>query len=112
MTDMAGSKRVFSPEELAEFSKDYMALALEALERSDTETAKVWIRKQDEIKNLIHDAYLHWIAALVTHIYDHWDEEDAVAAIRETVRGFSLPFLAQKTRLIRERGCANGLKRW
>jgi len=47
---MDESTRAFSPEELAEFSKDCMALALEALERGDTETAKVWIRKQEETK--------------------------------------------------------------
>jgi hypothetical protein len=101
---MDESTRVFTPEELAEFSKDCLALALEALERGDTETAKVWIRKQEETKHVIHDAYLHWVAALLSHIYDHWGEDEAVAAIRETVRGFSLAILDQKTRLIREQG--------
>jgi hypothetical protein len=101
---MSEAKRVFSQEELAEFSKDYIALALEALERGDTENAKTYLRKQDATKNLMHDLYLHWVAALMSHIYDHWGEDEAVTAIRETVRGFSLPFLEQKTRLLRERG--------
>jgi hypothetical protein len=74
--------RVFTKQELTDFSKDCMRLAMEALERGDIETAKLWIRRQDETKDFIHDLYLHWVTALLSHIYDRWGEDEAVRSTR------------------------------
>lgn len=101
---MDTTSRVFTPDELSEFSKDNIGHALEALDRGDIETAKAWLRKHEETKNYIHDIYMHWVAKLMTHIYDHWGEEAAVAAIGETVRDFSLPTVAHRQQVLRERG--------
>ena len=101
-------KRIFTKEELAEFSKDCMDLALEALEKGDVEKAKKWCRKQKETKDCIHDLYLHWITALLSTIYDRWGEESAVSVLKETSclgpSGWSSPFLAERDRLIKEKG--------
>jgi len=58
---MVQKKRIFSKEKLAEFNKDFMGLAMEALEKGDIEKAKYWIRKQDEHKDALHDLNLHWV---------------------------------------------------
>ncbi|MBI2962641.1 MAG: PhoU domain-containing protein [Deltaproteobacteria bacterium] len=101
---MPPANRVFTDQELADFSKDCMKLAMEALERGDVEAAKRWIRRQDETKDVIHDLYLHWITALLSHVYDRWGEDEAVRSVRDTARNFSLPLLKQKTEMIREQG--------
>ena len=101
-------KRIFTKEELADFSKDCMDLALEALEKGDVEKARKWCRKQKETKDCIHDLYLHWITALLSTIYDRWGEESAVSVLKETSclgpSGWSAPFLAERERLLKEKG--------
>ncbi len=105
---MGDTRRIFAKQELEEFSKDFMGLAMEALERGDIEQAKHWVRRQDETKDALHDLYLHWVAGLLSHIYDRFGEDAAVAAVKETAchgqSGFSLPILKTREKLIAERG--------
>jgi hypothetical protein len=101
---MRQPNRVFTKEELADFAKDFTGLAMEALEAGDVEKAKHWLRRHDETKDILHDLYLHWVTALLSHIYDRWGEDEAVRAVRDSGRNFSLPLLKQKTALIREKG--------
>ena len=105
---MTDSKKVFSQAELDEFSKDFMGLAMEALERGDIEKAKEWIRRSDQTKDVIHDLYLHWTTALISYIYDNHGEDDAVRAVRDTAcygqSGWALPFTNEKKRLLQEKG--------
>ena len=76
--------RIFTDEELGEFSKDIMGLTMEALEEGDIDKAKDLIRRQDATKDALHDLYLHWITALLSFIYDNEGEDAAVRAVRET----------------------------
>ena len=101
---MANEKRIFSKEKIEEFNKDFMGLAMEALEDGDIEKAKHWIRRQDENKDLLHDLYLHWTAAFMDWIYRHDGEDAAVQAVRETVNQWVAPFAKIKSDLIEQVG--------
>jgi hypothetical protein len=101
---MGASERTFTDAELEELSKDFTGLAMEALEAGDVEKAKHWLRRHDQTKDSIHDLYVHWVTALLSHVYDRWGEDEAVRAIRDTGRSFSLPLLRAKTEMIREKG--------
>ncbi len=105
---MAKKKRIFTKKELKEFSKDFMGLTMEALEKGDIEKAKYWVRRQDETKDVIHDLYLHWITALLSHIYDLYGEDASVRAVRDTATqgqsGWSIPFLKAKNEIFAEKG--------
>jgi hypothetical protein len=101
---MSNEKRIFTDEKLKEFSKDCMELALEAFEKGDIEKAKYWCQRQDETKNIIHDLYMTWVTALMSYIHEHMGEEDAVKAVRETVKNFSIPLAKAKTEMIKEKG--------
>ena len=102
------AKRIFTNEELEEFSKDFMGLTMEALEQGDIEKAKQWIRRHDGTKDAIHDLYLHWITALLSHIYDNWGEDAAVKAVKETAchgqSGWALPIMKVKEQIMQEKG--------
>src|ERR1035437_3159774 len=99
---MQPAKRIFTDAELKDFQKDCMDLALEAIEKGDLEKAKYWCRKQTETKDIIHDIYLHWVAALLSHIYENWGEAAAAPAVRDTAKNSSLPMVAKKAETIRE----------
>lgn len=101
---MSGEKKIFTDAQLREFSKDFMGLALEALDKGDIEKARHWCQRQDETKNFIHDLYMAWVTALMSYIYDHMGEEAAVRAVRDTVRNFSLPLAKAKAEMIQEKG--------
>ena len=98
--------RIFSKDKLAEFSKDFMGLAMEALEEGDIEKAKHWIRRQDQTKDMLHDLYLHWVTALLDRIYRRWGEDEAVESLRETVRQWVVPFARLKAQLLEKGGVA------
>ena len=51
------AEKLFTKEELEEFSKDFMGLAMEALEEGDIEKAKQWIRRHDATKDAMRLAY-------------------------------------------------------
>lgn len=105
---MPEKKRIFSREELEEFSKDFMGLTMEALEAGDLDKVKYWIRRQDKTKDIIHDAFLHWITALLSHIYDKYGEDAAVTAVKDTAcygqSGWAFPNLKIKKNLIDKQG--------
>ncbi len=113
---MENGKRLFTEEELQEFSKDFMGLAMEALERGDVEKAKHWIRRHDANKDWIHDLYLNWITALLSKIYDQWGEDACAQVLRETVvggqSGWGTPMGLQRAQLIAEKGREKGLREW
>jgi hypothetical protein len=98
---------IFSKEELDEFSKDYIELAIEALDSGDTAKARKYLVRQNEIKNFLHDSYLNWIVRLMTLIYEQWGEDAAVAAVRKTVEPFATVG-AMKHEIVKE----GGLRAW
>lgn len=105
---MADSKRLFTDEELAEFSKGHIELALEALEKGDIETAKKWCIRNEETKSWIHDHYVYWVSALLTHVMKRYGEDAAVDALKES---YFLPLLGlEKTR--REVGIREYMESW
>ncbi len=105
---MAKNNRLFSEEELVTMSKDFMGLCMEALEAGNIEEAKRWVRRQDETKDVIHDLYLHWIAALLSLIYENWGENAAVRAVRDTAAhgqsGWAIPMVKAKQEMLQEKG--------
>lgn len=105
---MTENSPLFSEEELERMSKDFMGLCMEALEAGNIEEAKQWVRRQDETKDAIHDLYLHWVTALLSHIYENWGEEAAVRAIRDTAvhgqAGWAIPMAQFKQQIIEEKG--------
>jgi hypothetical protein len=100
--------RIFTEEELDEFSKDFTRLTMEALDAGDIEKAKYWLKRHDETKDVIHDLYLHWVTALLSHIYDQFGEDAAVRAVRDTATRdqsqWAYTFLKVKNELIEEQG--------
>jgi hypothetical protein len=113
---MEKGKRLFTKEELEEFSKDFMGLAMEALERGDIEKAKFWIRRHDVNKDGIHDLYMNWITALLSHIYDQYGEDAAAHAVRETVvggqSGWGIQMGMTRQQIMAGMGREQGLKVW
>ena len=104
---MSGN-RLLSKEKLDEFSKDFMGLAMEALEKGDIEKAKFWIRRQDDTKDIVHDAYLRWVTGLLDRIYKRWGENEAIEALRDSTQVFSVPLARMKTTIIE----AGGVEAW
>ena len=105
---MTENNRLFSEQELETMTKDFMGLCMEALEAGDIEEAKKWVRKQDETKDVIHDLYVHWSAALLSHIYENWGEGAAVKAVRDTAAhgqsGWAIPMAKLKQQMLQEQG--------
>jgi hypothetical protein len=116
MNTMEKGKRLFTKEQLEEFSKDHMGLAMEALARKDIEGAKQWLRRHDAAKDIMHDIFMNWVAALLSHIYERHGEDAAVQAIRETIGGGQLGWGIQgglqRKQLIDALGREEGLKSW
>jgi hypothetical protein len=81
---MTNANRLFTEEELAEFSKGHIEMALEALEDGDIERAKYWCRKNEETKNWIHDHYVYWVTSLLSHVQKKYGEDAAVEALKES----------------------------
>ncbi|MBN1614070.1 MAG: hypothetical protein JW950_06350, partial [Deltaproteobacteria bacterium] len=107
---------LFTKEQLEEFSKDHMGLAMEALAKNDVEGAKRWMRRHDASKDVLHDTFLNWVAALLSHIYDRYGEDAAAQAIRDTVgggqAGWGIQGGLQRKQLIDALGREEGLKAW
>ncbi|MGI5850333.1 MAG: hypothetical protein ACOX8Q_09795 [Christensenellales bacterium] len=98
--------RIFTERELQDFSKDCMDLALEAIDDGDLERARYWCRREAETKNLTHDMFVDWLAALCSFICDTNGEETVVQVIRELmVAKFSnTESVAERRALIEEKG--------
>ena len=102
----AKAQRIFSEKELLDFTKDCMDLAIEAIDAGDLQTARYWCRREAETKNLMHDIYMDWVAALCSYICDNMGEETAVQVVRDLMvsKISNAEFVAEKTRLIEEKG--------
>jgi hypothetical protein len=85
--------RIFTDEELREFSKGFMEMAIEAIDAGDLEKAKSWCRHQAEAQGQIHDVLVNFVTGLFSYIYDHDGEETAVDAIREIMKRIVPPEL-------------------
>lgn len=81
---MPNSEKLFTNEELAEFSKGHIQLALEALEEGDIEKAKYWCKRNEDTKDWIHDHYVYWVTSLLSHIQRKYGEDDAIDALSKT----------------------------
>jgi hypothetical protein len=101
---MANEKRLFTRQELEALGKNFNELALEALEKGDTERAKFWIEKNEETKYAIHDVYMHWAAHLLTVLYDRMEEQDYLDILKTTVRGWAEPLYHRKEELMSREG--------
>lgn len=105
---MAKTNRLFTDEELKEFSKDFIMLANEALDRGDIEKAKHWLARHQETKHWIHDHYVYWVTSLLSHIQKRHGEEAAVLALKES---YFLPMLGlERTR--KELGGKEYIQAW
>ncbi len=100
---MADSTRIFTKAELEEYSKGFMDLALEALDKGDLETARRWCERNKETEWFLHDAYLVWIPEVLRLVYDFFGEDGAVSVVRKaTLDGCEIfnkvrePLLAEK----------------
>ncbi len=87
---MKDENRLFTKEELEEFSKGHIDLALEALESGDIEKAKYWCKRHEETKHWIHDHYVYWVTSLLSHIQRTFGEDAAVDALSKC---YFLPIL-------------------
>lgn len=96
---MADENRLFTEEELEEFSKDHIELALEALENNDIEKARFWCKRNQETKHWIHDHYVYWVTALLSHIQKKYGEDDAVEALSKTYFLPMMEFERQRKKL-------------
>lgn len=88
---MGSSEMLFTQDELDEMGKGFNQLALEALEKGDTEKAKYWIQKNEETKYAIHDMYMHWITAILSEIYDRMGLEGYLEILRTSLRDIQEP---------------------
>ncbi len=84
--DVTEKNRIFTEEELEEFSKGNMELALEGIDEGNLDKARHWCRREAETNEQIHDLLVNTVAGLFSYIYDKLGEDFAVDAIR-TVMG-------------------------
>ncbi|MCC7412486.1 MAG: hypothetical protein IT495_12775 [Gammaproteobacteria bacterium] len=98
------SDRLFTDDELHDLSSSYMDLALAALDRGDIDTARDLCRKQEQTKYAIHDLYLHWTTALMSYVHEHFGEDAAARAVRDTVDRYNVPLTSLRRSLIEKRG--------
>ena len=96
---MNDESRLFTDDELEEFSKGHIELALEALENGDIEKAKFWCKRNEETKHWIHDHYVYWVTALLSHIQKKYGEDDAVEALSKTYFLPMMEFERQRKKL-------------
>jgi hypothetical protein len=79
------SGRIFSQEELNEFSKGFMELAIKAIDDGDYERARYWCQREADTNSLNHDLFVNWVASLLSYIYDALGEEAAVNVTRKVL---------------------------
>jgi hypothetical protein len=97
------ASRIFTDEELKEFSKGFMEMAIEAIDAGDLEKAKGWCRHQAEAQGQVHDVLVNFVTGLFSYIYDHEGEDSAVDAIRVIMKRIVPPeLIALRTKDLRE----------
>ncbi len=105
---MSNENRLFTDEELEEFTKTHIQLALEALEKNDIKAAKEWCEKNEETKHWIHDHYVYWVTSLLSHITKKYGEDAAVEALKDS---YMLPVMGLE-RIRKEVGIKEYMKAW
>ncbi len=68
-------ERIFSREGLEEMAKPLSERAIEAINRGDLQGAKDLIKKIPLGDEMLHHAYLNWLAILISHIGENLGEE-------------------------------------
>lgn len=96
--------RLFSKDQLEKFGKDFMQLALEAIDKGDAQTARYWCQRNKDTEWYVHDAYLLWIPEILTFIYETFGEDTAKEAVRESIRDASKIFDQHRIKLVHENG--------
>ena len=105
---MTKANRLFTDEELKEFSKDDIMLANEALDRGDIDKARQCLALHQETKHWIHDHYVYWVSSLLSFVYKRFGEEAAADALKES---YFVPMLGlEKTR--KELGVKAYIQAW
>ncbi|MEW6442730.1 MAG: hypothetical protein AB1640_17470 [bacterium] len=87
---MSSPNRLFTDEELKEFTKDFIELAVEAVDRGEKEKAKQLLQRHQDTKHWIHDHYVFWVTSLLSHIHKKYGEEAAADALKDS---YFLPML-------------------
>ena len=75
-------ERIFSREELEEMAKPLSERAIEAIDRGDLQEAKDLIKKIPLGDEMLHRAYLNWLAILITDVGENLGEEALYKAYR------------------------------
>lgn len=83
---MTEKKRYFTDEELQMMAKTPLEIAREALDNGDIETAKQGLEGVMGYFNMVHDMYLDWCTALMTHIYETQGADALEEAFTPSVR--------------------------
>lgn len=94
--------RIFSEEELQEFQKGYMELAIEALDRGDIDEARKWCLRESATHCQIHDLMTQTITSLENIIYEKLGEETCMESIKESTGFGASPDLIAKRKDVRE----------
>lgn len=105
---MTKENRLFTDEELKEFSKDFIMLANESLDKGDIGKARHWLARHQETKHWIHDHYVYWVTSLLTFVYKRFGEEACADALKDS---YFLPLLGlERTR--KELGVKEYIQAW
>ena len=103
---MPANHRIFTRKKLSELGKNFMELALEALDKNDVEKARYWCQRQEATKLYIHDIYLMWTVKLLSLICDRLGEDAVAELMPESVKPWCEPFYETKNRMLRDGGVA------
>ncbi|MBI5920203.1 MAG: hypothetical protein HY847_00990 [Betaproteobacteria bacterium] len=98
----------FTHAQLADLSKNFNQLALEALDRGDLEQARHWIKRNEETKHYIHDMYLAWVPKLLSIINERLGEDQVPGILKESVQSFIAPLFEVKRQLLEQ----GGMRAW
>jgi hypothetical protein len=87
--------RIFTDEQLKEFSKGYMHLAMEGIDAGDLDKARHWCQREADTNSQIHDLLVSSVAGFISFIYDRLGEDAAVEAVRKTMGQGASPELIE-----------------
>ncbi len=75
------SSKIFTENELEDFKKGFMELALEGLDAGDIEKARYWCMHEADTHDGFYDFLVNFVAELLSCIYDKLGEETVVDAM-------------------------------
>jgi hypothetical protein len=84
--------RYFTSEELEEQGKLTRDLVIEAIDNNDPESAKKLTRRMYAEFQSMHDLYLHWITATLTHIGEKYGDKALYDALKQGCQPWIGPF--------------------